>query len=173
MSGSTGRVPGRTGSLVGDQKVLAGQPLNGDRLTEAAQPASRRWKGQHVRGRARLHLRLAGPISLGGYSLSPWGYEPGSTAGRRILAHELTHVVQRRRGRGWDNRGRGSDQRPPRPERTALADRSINAILDNTRTLVKKAYGCSPCDSPRELGRSPTPPTRGGKKLCILLSRNR
>lgn len=69
----------------------------------------------------------------------PGRYEPGSSAGRRLLAHELTHVVQQRSG---------ADASPPgAPPQINFADREPSRTRDNGHHATYMRIGRDAGDS--------------------------
>lgn len=66
-------------------------------------------------------------------------YQPGSTVGRRLLAHELAHVVQQRSGVGRGVQRQPADPKKEPPE--VLQAREELATLEQQWTQLKKLAG--------------------------------
>jgi hypothetical protein len=122
----------------------------------------------HDFGRVRVHAdREAGSSALAvgarAYTVGdqivfgPGQYTPATAEGRRLLAHELTHVLQQRQGAssGWDGPGTGEDDQAEREARS-LADQVMAGTLPArpevgtaARSLQRfRAEDCTPVEEP-------------------------
>ncbi|HYK05706.1 MAG TPA: DUF4157 domain-containing protein [Thermoanaerobaculia bacterium] len=96
---AAGGAPARVPSVVHDVLASGGRPL--DEGTRADMES----RFGHDFGRVRVHddtraAESAGAVAARAYTVgdhmvfAPGMYAPGSPSGQRLLAHELTHVVQ-------------------------------------------------------------------------------
>lgn len=138
MAGSIG-VEG--GTLAAEAATdLASARGTGTPLDPAVRRTMESGFGHGLPGDVRLHTdaraaRLAGGMNAEAFTqgrdifFSPGAYDPGSAAGRHLLAHELTHVVQQ---------GSGAVQRKLRGTAKALTSQGGGPSTKGARKIVGK-----------------------------------
>lgn len=103
-------------------------------------------------GAVRLHLDQPAPGALAAraftrgsdIAFAPGQYAPGTAAGRRLLAHELAHVVQQRRGPGLQ--GGAVGRRGDAAEREA--DAAAGAMLGGAAWRIRETAAHLQRDEP-------------------------